>query len=255
MQALLAGSTDWSHSFSLALKALFSGTSPYLIFHFWNPPWVLFPLLPFFLFPSGRALMLLVSIFAFTFVAFRLGGKAPAVVAFLMSPLVFNSLMWGNVEWLTVLGLVVNPVIGIFLLVLKPQMTVIPMLFLLVETWHQNKWIGAAKFVLPVMIGFLLSFVAYGLWPLKILAYPQIVDPSLSFFPYSVPFGILLSAFAFRRHEIRYAVAASPMFFPWLSPQVWLVVPLALVSSTRWSLFVSIASWLLVAWVQIGFHA
>lgn len=234
----------------LAIQALWLGENPYHVQHFWNPTWALFPLIPFELFPFGRELLFVVSLISLAFVAKKLGAKPIGMIAFLLSPLVFDALLWGNIEWLTLLGLAMNPIYGIWLMVLKPQMLLIPIAFILFITWRKSGLLSSLKIIALPVLALLVSFALYGFWITKLFDYSQITGQSLSFFPWSLIPGIVLSVLAFRRNDLRYALAASPMFFPAISPQVWLVVPLAFVSSTRFSVLACIAMWAFVFWIR-----
>ena len=249
MNILLASSTDWKN-FILAIQAFMLGENPYHVQHFWNPTWALFPLIPFELFPFGRELLFVVSLVSLAFVAKKLGAKPIGMIAFLLSPLVFDALLWGNIEWLTLLGLVMNPLYGIWLLALKPQMTFILIAFILIMNWRKSGLKSTLKIIALPILALLISFALYGFWVIKWFDYSQVTDVNVSFFPYSIILGIILTILAFRRNDLRYALSASLMFFPNLSPTVWLVVPLTFVSSTRFSVLACVAMWTFVFWIR-----
>lgn len=241
MDVLIAASTDWLHTFYPATVALLNGEP----FRIYNAPWSLFPLIPFAAFPYGRELMLLAAIFAVTFTAYRLGAHPLGIVALCLVPFALDIFFWGNVEWLAILGFVINPALGLILLAIKPQMTIAVMAYIAIETWRNHGWKQTALTLAPLAVLTLASFVVFGLWPLATLTYMDnrgsFMDVSL--FPYSVPVGLVLFVRALRVHNIRYAIAASPMFFPVLTPQCWFVVFLALVSSTPRITLASVGIW------------
>lgn len=214
-------------------------------FHVYNPPWVLFPLIPFEIVPYGRALMLVAAISISGFTAARLGASPLAVALFIFSPLVFDALAWGNVEWLAILGFVVTPGFGLLLLVLKPQVTIAAIVFLIVESWRTRGWHGTVRLVAPLAVVTLLSFVAFGLWPLETASYMDNRNSpmNISLFPWSVPFGIILFVQSLRTHNIRYAIAASPMLSPIVTPPNWIGVFLALTPSLPKISTASIGLW------------
>lgn len=228
---------DWLTTFYPAVQALLRGDS----FYIFNAPWALFPLIPFVAFPWGRELLLVASLCAMAFTAYRLGASPVGVAVFLLSPFVFDALLWGNVEWLAILGFAINPALGLVLMAVKPQITVAVMAFLVVESWRSHGWRDTLKLAAPLVAVVIASFAIFGLWPLNMVGYTAVID--LSFFPWSVPIGAALFVQSLRTHNIRYAVAASPMFAPTLTPQCWLVVFLALVPSIPKLSFASLSAW------------
>ncbi len=101
--------TDWVGFFLPATLALIHGEG--LHPDIFNPPWALFPLIPFALLPIeiGKPLLIGLEILSFAFVAWKFGAKPLALAAFLLNPMTFNALMCGNIEWLVVLGLALPP--------------------------------------------------------------------------------------------------------------------------------------------------
>lgn len=235
---------DWSLSFVPAVTLWLSGSDPYAAI-FFNPPWLLPILAPFVaLGDSGRVLYLLCAIAAFGFVAYRLGGKPLALAAFLVSPFVFDSLAWGNVEWIAALGFVLPGPVGLLLLAVKPQMTICVILFRVFESWQSGGWRGAVRLcAVPAAVA-LASFVVFGFYPAKMLTYTPTLG--LSLFPWSVPVGLYLLTASFRYRHVSYAIAASPLLFPSVTPQVWLVTFLALAADAPAMVFSSAAYWLVV---------
>jgi hypothetical protein len=224
---------DWDTVFLPAILALLQTGNPYSVPGFYNPPWALLPLVPFALLPydPGRIAMILCGLSAFAFTLYRLGAKPLPMALVLLTPFVLDSLFWGNVEWLTLLGLTLSPAYGLILLAIKPQMTIGVILFWLVESYTtQGLWNGFIKTIMPMTLVFIISIILFGLFPLRWLDYSAQAGINVSLFPYSVPLGIALMIQAFCAHRFEYALAASPMFFPTLSPQSWMVVFFALAS-------------------------
>lgn len=244
MDILIAASTDWLVSFRPAVSLLLSGDNPYAAV-FFNPPWTLFPLIPFYLFPWGRELLFAIAILVFAFAAFRLGASPYGVVLFLLSPFLLDALLWGNVEWLAVLGFAIPGPIGLLLALVKPQMSAGVILYRLIEEWQRGRWAALFRLCAIPAAAVILSVLVFGPWPLKMLSYRAALDFNL--FPWSVPVGAYLFVQSIKTHRIQYAVAASPMFFPSVTPQIWLVVFLALVSSTPRTAVASGWAWAMTA--------
>lgn len=227
MDFLTSDFTDWVSTFYPAVVALLRGSPP----HIYNAPWTLFPLVPFALIPMGRVFLLVATFLAFAFTAWRLGVSPRGLLLLLIFPPTLIAAIWGNVEWLTLLGLAINPAIGLCLLAIKPQMTLAVMAFWIIERWQENGWRGVLRLILPLTALTGISFLFFGFWLTTSLTYLQFRGATFdaSWFPNLVPVGVLLFVGAWRTHDIRYAIAASPFLFPVLTVQCWLVVLLALV--------------------------
>lgn len=237
--------TDWN-IFREAIFAYLNGTNPYNSHYgLFNPPWLIPIYLPFALFPFGRELLFIATLIGLMYIAYRL-HPSPRNVVFILTPFVIAALLWGNIEWIALLGLVVAPSFGLVLLALKPQMTLCVILFLVIQSWQMGGWRTTVKLLLPVTLLFAVSVIGFGFWFMHLFDYAGYAARHFSAFPWLVPLGVLLFRQSIRTQDIRYALAASPMFFDNLSPQVWLVVPLALVSSTRWSIVVWFSSWVVI---------
>src|SRR4030067_1799084 len=182
---------------------------------------------------------------ALGFTAYRLGASPFGVALFLLSPLAFDALLWGNVEWLALLGLAVAPWFGFILLAIKPQMTIAVIAFLVIEHWRNKGARQTVHLLIPLALVTLLSFAMFGAWFVESMGYINNRGSSMdaSLFPWSIPFGLLLFVLSLRTHNIRYALAASPMFFPVLTPQCWMVVFLALMPSIPKISFASLGAW------------
>lgn len=159
---------DWRDTYRPAALALLSGKSPYSVDIFFIAPWGLAPLIPFALLPenTGRAVLFLLGIGSFAFIARRLGAKPPALIAFLLSPPVVHCLLNSNIEWL-LLGFIMPPQIGLFFIAIKPQIGLGVGLFWLIEAWRRNGFREVVHVFWPVSLAFLISFFIFGLWPLR----------------------------------------------------------------------------------------
>lgn len=135
---------DWQRTFRPATLALLQGKSPYLssstLSPFANPPWLLILFIPLVILPPsiGYALFFLFSILGFAWAAIRMGADKITLIAVLFSPPVLHSLLNANVDWIPLLGFTLPPQIGIFLLLIKPQMGLIVVLWWLIQTWQNG---------------------------------------------------------------------------------------------------------------------
>lgn len=226
---------DWAETFRPSTLKWLSGENPYSGPHpLYNPPWVLLPLVPFALLPvgPGRAALLAVSLIVFGLAAKKFGASPLAMALFLMAVPTWDSYALGNVEWMVALGLILPMPAGMVLLAIKPQASIAVMVFYAVEAWRSGGIRGLVRLLLPLAIVTALSFAMFGAWPLESMRYLQFRGSVMdySFFPLSIVPGVVLVIASLRRRDVRYAMAASPCFFPVLTPMSWAFALLPLVS-------------------------
>ena len=222
----LPAGVDWTDTFYPAIRAVWQGQSPYeLVPSFFMAPWALLPMLPLAWLPEavGRVIMLLAGLAIYAVVAHRLShGHLWSVIVFLLSPLVLDGLYNGNVDYLPILGFILPPQIGLFFVVLKPHIGLGVALFWLVEAWRDGGATRVLKVFGPVALAFGLSFVIFGLWPLR---FSQLLGVSgswnSSLWPMSLPVGLALLAAAYRSRKIQPAMAAAPCLSPYLVMHSW----------------------------------
>jgi hypothetical protein len=238
---------DWHFTYRPAALAMAQGKSPFAeVELFFTAPWSLIPIIPFALLPEdvGRSLWFVLSIAMFAFVAYRLGGKPVAVLAFLLSAPVANCIQTGNIEWLVLLGYVLPPQIGLIFLAMKPQSTFVAILYYVVEAWRKGGIREALRVVWPVALIGLLSLLLFGLWPLKAA---QIFEPAgvfnVSIWPQGIPIGLLLAVQAFRSRKREPAMMASPFLSPYTILLSWSGAVAAFAASTVEMVTVSVGTW------------
>jgi hypothetical protein len=242
---------DWHYTYRPAALAMAAGKSPFSqVKLFFASPWTLIPVIPFALLPEdiGRSLWAVVSIGMFAFIAYRLGGKPVAMLAFLLSAPVANCIQIGNVEWLVLLGYILPPQIGLIFLAMKPHTTLVAILYYVVEAWQKGGIRQALRIVWPVALIGLLSLLIYGLWPLKA---QQDFEPTgvfnISIWPQGIPIGLLLMVQSLRSRKLRPAIIASPFLSPFTVLLSWSGAMAAFAASTVEMVTVSIGSW--IFWV------
>lgn len=226
---------DWRDTYRPAAKALLSGRSPFSVEIFFAAPWSLIPLLPLALLPLelGRAVLFLASVVSFAFVGHRMGAKPVTMIAFLLSPPVIHCLLNGNIEWLPLLGFILPPQIGLFFVIIKPQIGFAVALFWAVEAWRDGGMAQLIRLLWPIALATLISFALFGLWPLGFLDCPDLVRAhNASLWPASIPVGLGLLVASIRKREIRFAVGASPCLSPVVLLHAWSGALLALAPFT-----------------------
>ena len=237
---------DWRDTYRPATLTLLSGKSPYEVDTFFAAPWALIPMVPLALLPEriGRAILFVVGIITFAFVAHRLGASPISMVAFLLSPPVLHCLLNSNIEWLVLIGLILPPQWGLFFITIKPQIGVAVILFWLIEARRQSDPEIIRVFG-PVSLILLISFVLFGLWPTR-FSTPLAYHFNASLWPYSLPIGLTLLTTAIRKRKIEYAAGASPCLSPYVLFHSWSGALIALSSSTAEMIMAVIGLWLLV---------
>jgi hypothetical protein len=150
--------------------------------------------------------------------------------------------MFGNYDWLILLGATLPPAWAIWLMALKPQLG-----WVLASVWiWQSAKRGLRSFaivVLPIATAVLVSFLlGYRLPDRRTMAW------SADVWPWGIPAGAVLAYFAYRRSDPVLALAAAPFLSPYVVWHSWIVVLLPL-ARNRWALAAGIlGSWILFWW-------
>jgi hypothetical protein len=218
MSSIFIIGPHWSEIFRPATLLLLSGQSPYLNPRFFNPPWALIPLIPFALMPPtlGNAFICLLTLLSFGFVVYKMGGKASVIILFLLLPQTLYNLSQVNVDWLVALGFLMPPQIGLFFILIKPQLGVFLALFWLIEAWRKGQIREVARIFGPVSFAFLLSFLIFG--PYLQNASFMVEYPGTSFWPLSIPVGLALLIISIRSRKPGLSIACAPLLTPYIMP-------------------------------------
>jgi hypothetical protein len=244
---------DWVFVFRPAAQALLSGASPFSVEGYLNAPWALVPLLPFALLPAriGWGLFTVAGLLIMGVLAVRFGAGRAALPAFLLSPPVVHGLLNGNTDWIALSGLMLPPSLGLFLLATKPQIGIGPAVIWLVEAYRRGGWRRLLWTAGPITAVTLLSFLAYGLWPLR-FSRELGLWWNASLWPWSIPFGLYALYVGLRERRVEAGLVASPLLSPYVLLHAWSGALLATVRRTRW-LFALVGGlwlWVLVRLLQ-----
>jgi hypothetical protein len=167
------------------------------------------------------------------------------MIALLLSPPVLHNILNSNIDWLALLGILFPPWIGLFFLVIKPQIGIGVAVFWLVSTWREGGFWKVVRTFAPVAIALGLSLIIFGPWPLSSVQTLGFWWNS-SLWPVSLPLGLTLLVTAIRKNDIRYAMAASPCLSPYILFHSWVVVLFAIVAATPEIVAAVIGLWILV---------
>lgn len=236
--------TDFGVFYSAAQSVLI-GQSPYSVSQYVTPPWSLLPVIPLALLPIqyANAVWFICAISAWIYIAYRLRASPVATVALLLSYPVVYGLHYGQIEWMAMVGLVLPPQAGLFLLLIKPQSGMAIAIFYLAKAWQSGGVRELLRVFGPVTVAFLLSFAVYGPWPLQ-GAFSLSANWNLSPWPIMIPAGLVLLCSAIQSKERRHAMAASPLLSPYVAVHSWAVALLSLFPDTTLAVTASAGSWL-----------
>ena len=253
---------DWWHTYRPAALALAHGKSPYSVEMFYAAPWSLIPLIPFALLPFdiGNAGVFLLGLFAFAYVAYKLGAGPGSMSIFLLSASVMGCLIYGNIEWMPLLGLVLPAPIGLIFAVIKPQVGIGIVIYWFVHILRTKGGWEVAKTFTPVTILTLLSFWMYGFWPLlfqqtMVLSTKSSVSYNTSLWPQGIFVGVWLLYKSIRNNKPGMAMASSPFMSPYALQFTWVAVLAGLIQSPLELLIVSVALWIPVVIRIINYYA
>lgn len=157
---------DWKETFYPAARAVLNGESPYTVPTFRNAPWTILFLLPFALFSetTGGILFFISSLGIYAWSAYRLQASRLALTAFLLSPPVVYGMRMLNVDIFVLIGFSLPAPLGLFFVLIKPQMGIAMLPFWLAQSYRQG---GVKKVFItfaPVTIVSAFSFLFFGNW-------------------------------------------------------------------------------------------
>lgn len=247
---MLPVGTDWIHILP-AVEAFLRGGNPYLVgegFHkVYEPFWTYILLAPFALFPFwvGRTLLFIVSLGAFMYTAVRLGATRWQLLLFLSSAAVIGCLNNGNLDWLVTLGLWMPPQIGLFFVLIKPQVGIGIALYWAWASWILSGWKGVVRVFAPVTAAYLLSFLLYGFW-IKQLIGMDVNPDNWSGFPLTVLPALLLIYSSARWWNRKLFMFSSPLLAPYTSQFSYSVSLLALFEKP----ILFVVAWILL-WIPV----
>lgn len=253
-QNLLPPDPNWL-SFYNAGRAVLELHNPYAVNGFFNPPWLLLLLTPLSALPSGlaHALLMLGAFVCIPLVARRLGASVLAATALALSIPALDGLHQVNIDGIVLLGLLVPPQWGLFLLLLKPQIGAAMVPFYLVESWHRGGWKEIVPTFLPLALVSLISFAIFGNW---LGGTGNLRDAfwNNSLFPYSIPVGLALFVHSIEKRDWRFALPASPCLSPYVGLSSWSCALLPLLKNDRLMVAASVGTWLfmLAQWLTVA---
>lgn len=246
---------DWKETFYPAARAVLEGKSPYLVPTLRNAPWTILLLLPFALFSetAGGILFFIVSLGLYAWTAYRLKASRIALAVFLLSPPVVYGLKMLNVDVFVLIGFTLPASIGLFFVLIKPQMGIAMIPFWLVKAYQQGGVKQAVQTFMPVTIALALSFLLFGNWLSGKQEDLLVSFWNASLWPWAIPIGVVLLALALRDLRDDFAMAASPFLSPYLAYHSWVSVLAGLIRHDFEFMIAVGAMWFVAALKALGF--
>ena len=219
---------------------------------FYGPVWALIPFVPLTLLPYDIARIAwgLITLIGLLIVAGRLGRAQPGdrsrlswiALFLLLSPWLWANLVYANIDWLVLLGSTLSPLIGIWLVTMKPHMAIGLMLLWGVAAWRRERLWGVGKLIGPLAVAGAVQAVTVGLPPIDI---PTLKQWNASLWPFTLPLGATLILYAAYRGKVALALAATPLALPYVRLTSWLMIwPWASSLKARWGAVALSVSWL-----------
>ncbi len=247
MWPLPAFGYDYQTTFYQAARMVLGGQDPYLVPTFNNPPWALIPVMPFALLPESAATLLffVLNVFLYALVAYKLRAKPLAFFAFMLSAPVIYGLYRLNIDALVLVGFILPAPIGLFLVLMKPQMGFVMALLWLLKAWKSGGFRGVAVTFGPLVLAYALSFLVFGNWITG--RQPALTGAiwNTSLWPWSIPVGLALLFFSLRDLREDCARAASPFLSPYLAYYSWAGALTALFERKYLLVIVVVGMWLI----------
>jgi len=240
---------DWLETYYPAVHLMLSGQNPYGVTTLHNPFWALFPLAPFVLLGdrAGSLAYLIFSIFTYGFVAYRLRARLIAWTAFMVSLPVLYAMGMQNIDTFVLWGYILPPPIGLFLVLMKPQMGIGISIYWAYLAWRQGGWKKLLVTFAPVSAAFALSFALFGNWLAETSENVVVSKWNASLWPWSIPLGLGLLYFAIRYNNEKAAISSSPMLSPYLAAHSWSVALMGLLEADLLMVLTSAGMWIFYA--------
>ena len=247
---------DWRETYYPAARAVLEGANPYLAAPtFRNLPWTLIPMLPLAIFSErvSGALYFILTLALYAWVAVRLKASRAALIAFLLSSPVVYGMRMLNVDALALVGFVLPPQIGLFFVLIKPQMGIAMIPFWMFESWRDGGWRSLTRVFLPVAIATTLSLLIFG--TASIGRSNDLLQSSwnASLWPWAFPIGFALTILSIRNRRKDQAMAASPFLSPYLAYHSWVSVLAGLMQRDLELILAVIGMWLVAVIRILGY--
>lgn len=238
---------DWVRTFRPAAREVLALRSPYNISTYYNPPWILIPLMPIALLPDkvGNGFLFVISLCALISSAIRMGAKPFSLIAFLLSfPVVFL-LLFGQIDWMILFGLTLPPQIGLIFIFSKPQIAIPYVIFTFIESWRIGGIKQAVRVFLPVTLMFFLSILLFGLWFSDKNLFMVSAIYNYSLWPAGLAPGLVFLGYGLIKRNKNVSIGAGPFFSPYVGVHSWTISLISILRYQWWSIITAAGSWIM----------
>lgn len=237
---------DW-WIFQQAVQLILNGYSPYLQGHFFNPTWALLPWLPIAALPGNwpGVAWTIITLIGIAIALRRMGFTASRSILAIAAPFAAVSLVAGNVDWIVLLGATFPPMIGVWLVIIKPQIGLGVIGWWILKWYRRGEWHRVFWLIAPVTLVLMLQNAIVG---------PHPMPANSGFTPLAFvgwPIGLWLLVKTWRTERRDTALAAMPFLSPYLNITSFIAwLPLVMRQSRRVTILCSAAGWiaLIVFW-------
>lgn len=233
--------------FREASLSLLRGESPYVAKGFFNPPWMAIIFIPFAILPEkiGLTLLIVVSYAALFYTAKKMGLDMLTSAILAISPPVFQTITNGNIDLLLLPAFALPPQIGMFFLIIKPQMGIAFIAYWGIVYLIEKDWKSLGKMAGIGLAVCALSFAIWGFWPAEMLGADAPVNApwNVSMFPAGFAFGLVALAYAVKERKPEFAMGASPFFAPYSTLQSFIVTLFPAAKVNRLYLILMVVGW------------
>jgi hypothetical protein len=241
---------DWIGAYVPAARALLAGINPYhFVPSFFNPVWILIPLIPLAVLPPFISMIIMAAIIMdiYIFIGLKLKAKPLAFAAFLLSPPVIFSFRQLNIDAFVLLGFILPAPIGLFFAILKPQIGIGMVIYWLIEAYRLGGIRRVAITFAPVTIALAVTFAMYGNW----FAGSNLIHAAWnwSIFPFGIPIGLALLAGSFYWKKKYLAASAGPFLAPYVALYSWYIALIGFFDNEILMILTVI-----IMWAVIYFH-
>jgi hypothetical protein len=159
---------------------------------------------------------------------------------------VVYGLIYAQIDWLAMLGILLPPWLGIILLMAKPQIGIGVALFLGYEAWAEGGIRKLVSVFLPLVCITIVCYIAFGsdLFTKSSLVFTA---TNTSLWPRSLPIGLVILVAAIRRRKKFFSLTASPFLSPYLSVHSWASAIVGLSDDPLFPILISVSTWIVWA--------
>jgi hypothetical protein len=241
---------DWDKTYIAGVIAFLTGRDPYSSTQlFASPPWSLFVLTPFFWVPPQLAMIF--PLLALFYLSVRQKKKYLLPIVGLSFPFIACS-VYGNVDWIVMIGVVIGGPFGTILDTVKPQAGIFAVV---AELAKRNTNESRLKLLLPLAVLVLLTVPLLASWWHWMFIIGDMNDGirNFSLFPFTIPLGLAGLYLTWRRKDPLWGVVASLSFSPYF--YIHSLLPLLFLLADRnwkWGLAASLFTWAIVGLIIVG---